>query len=68
MTQPPAIPAFRYRTFISYSRQDKAWADWLRKVLETCASPKRLIGQTTMASLISRHLAPIFRDRDNGNH
>ncbi|MGH8157913.1 MAG: hypothetical protein ACREPQ_07315 [Rhodanobacter sp.] len=68
MTQPLSIPAFRYRAFISYSHQEKAWADWLHKVLVTCASPKRLIGQTTMAGVICWHLAPSFRDRDNANH
>lgn len=64
MTQASAEPAFRYRAFISYSHQDKAWADWLHKALETYAIPKRLVGQTTAEGVIPRRLAPIFRDRD----
>ncbi|HWU77200.1 MAG TPA: toll/interleukin-1 receptor domain-containing protein, partial [Rhodanobacter sp.] len=55
---------FRYRAFISYSHQDKAWADWLHKALETYAVPKRLVGMTTDAGVIPQRLTPIFRDRD----
>ncbi|MFC4525555.1 TIR domain-containing protein [Dyella halodurans] len=64
MTQASVEPAFRYRAFISYSHQDKAWADWLHKALETYAIPKRLVGQTTAAGVIPKRLAPVFRDRD----
>ena len=64
MTQAPAIPAFRYRAFISYSHQDKSWADWLHKALETYAIPQRLVGKSTAAGVIPKRLAPIFRDRD----
>src|SRR6185312_584805 len=55
---------FRYRAFISYSHQDKSWADWLHKALETYAIPRRLIGQTTLAGVVPARLAPIFRDRE----
>jgi len=64
MTQASVMPAFRYRAFISYSHQDKSWAGWLHKALETYAIPKRLVGQTTSAGVIPSRLAPIFRDRD----
>jgi eukaryotic-like serine/threonine-protein kinase len=64
MTQTSVMPAFRYRAFISYSHQDKSWAGWLHKALETYAIPKRLVGQTTAAGMIPKRLAPIFRDRD----
>ena len=64
MTQASVIPAFRYRAFISYSHQDKAWADWLHKALETYAIPKRLVGQTHTDGVIPKRLTPIFRDRD----
>lgn len=60
MTQASAVPVFRYRAFISYSHQDKSWAGWLHKALETYAIPKRLVGQTTTASVTpnpSIHLA-----------
>lgn len=64
MTAASAIPAFRYRAFISYSHRDQAWAAWLHKALETYALPKRLVGQTTAAGVVPPRLAPIFRDRD----
>ena len=64
MTPASAMPDFRYRAFISYSHQDKSWADWLHKALETYAIPRRLIGQTTLAGVVPARLAPIFRDRE----
>ncbi|WP_233841638.1 toll/interleukin-1 receptor domain-containing protein [Dyella sp. 2HG41-7] len=64
MTPVSATPAARYRAFISYSHQDKAWAGWLHKALETYALPKQLVGATTAAGVIPKRLAPIFRDRD----
>lgn len=64
MAQLVATPLCRYRAFISYSHQDKTWAAWLHKALETYAIPKRLIGQTTAFGVIPKRLAPIFRDRD----
>ncbi|MEO5829152.1 MAG: TIR domain-containing protein [Rhodanobacter sp.] len=57
-------PESHYRAFISYSHQDKAWADWLHKALETWRVPPRLIGTTTTVGVIPRSLSPIFRDRD----
>ncbi|MEO5812671.1 MAG: toll/interleukin-1 receptor domain-containing protein [Rhodanobacter sp.] len=59
------LPVLRYRAFISYSHQDKAWADWLHKALETYVVPSRLVGQTTAAGVIPKRLIPIFRDRDD---
>ncbi|MBT2144665.1 MULTISPECIES: toll/interleukin-1 receptor domain-containing protein [unclassified Rhodanobacter] len=64
MTQASAVPACRYRAFISYSHRDKAWAGWLHRALETYAVPKRLVGQATAFGEIPARLAPIFRDRD----
>jgi eukaryotic-like serine/threonine-protein kinase len=64
MTQISEVPACRYRAFISYSHQDKSWANWLHKALETYAVPKRLVGQLTAAGVVPRRLAPVFRDRD----
>jgi eukaryotic-like serine/threonine-protein kinase len=64
MTQPPLVSVFRYRAFISYSHQDKSWADWLHKALENYRIPSRLVGQQTAAGTIPRRLAPIFRDRE----
>lgn len=64
MTQGNGSAVFRYYAFISYSHQDKAWADWLHKALETYAVPKRLVGQSTATGVIPQRLTPIFRDRD----
>jgi eukaryotic-like serine/threonine-protein kinase len=64
MTQAPVVSVFRYHAFISYSHQDKAWADWLHKALETYRVPARLVGMQTAAGTIPRRLTPIFRDRD----
>lgn len=64
MAQSPVVSAFRFRAFISYSHQDKAWADWLHKALETYRIPARLVGMETAAGPVPRRLAPVFRDRD----
>ena len=64
MTQATRLSALRYRAFISYSHQDKAWADWLHKALESYAVPPQLIDQSTTAGIIPKRLIPIFRDRD----
>jgi tetratricopeptide (TPR) repeat protein len=58
------LPEYRYYAFLSYSHQDKAWADWLHKALETYAVPKLLVGEQTAAGTVPRRLTPIFRDRD----
>ena len=64
MSNPTARNTFAFRAFLSYSHQDKAWADWLHKALETWRVPSRLVGTTTPAGVIPERLAPIFRDRD----
>ncbi|RDI97581.1 toll/interleukin-1 receptor domain-containing protein [Dyella solisilvae] len=64
MAQGPVLPEFRYRAFISYSHQDKTWADWLHKALETYRVPRRLVGQATDVGPVPRRLAPVFRDRE----
>lgn len=64
MTHASATQAFRYRAFISYSHQDKAWADWLHRSLESYRVPARLVGKQTLAGTTPRRLLPIFRDRD----
>jgi hypothetical protein len=64
MDQASHAQAYRYRAFISYSHHDKAWADWLHRGLETYRVPARLVGRRTRAGMVTRRLAPIFRDRD----
>ena len=62
MSNPMANSTFAFRAFISYSHQDKAWADWLHKALETWRVPSRLAGTTTATGVIPERLTPIFRD------
>ncbi|HUA80070.1 MAG TPA: toll/interleukin-1 receptor domain-containing protein [Dyella sp.] len=64
MTPVSATPVCRYRAFISYSHQDKSWAAWLHKALETYAIPKQLVGRSNATGVVPKRLAPIFRDRD----
>lgn len=59
----PAIADFRYRAFITYSHKDEEWAKWLHKALEVYRVPSRLVGLKTLAGVIPRRLAPVFRDR-----
>lgn len=63
----PAGPALaaarpRYWAFLSYSHEDKRWAAWLQRALETYALPRRLIGRPTPGGPAPRRLRPIFRD------
>lgn len=55
---------FKYWAFISYSHQDRVWADWLHKTLEAYRVPKRLAGRPSRDGEVPRRLFPIFRDRD----
>ncbi|MEO6969233.1 MAG: hypothetical protein ABI132_12410, partial [Rhodanobacteraceae bacterium] len=64
MAESSPVSAFAYRAFISYSHADRAWCDWLHKVLETYRVPSRLVGRETASGTIPRRLTPIFRDRD----
>jgi tetratricopeptide (TPR) repeat protein len=59
-----AVPAFRYRAFLSYSHRDETWARWLHKALEGYVVPRRLVGQRTPFGPVPRRLVPIFRDSD----
>lgn len=65
MSGPANEPAsWRYRAFISYSHQDRAWADWLHRALETYRVPGRLVGRTTRMGIVPGRIAPVFRDRE----
>lgn len=59
-----SVSRFTYRAFLSYSHHDRAWADWLHKVLETWRVPSRLIGTQAAHGVIPRSLQPVFRDRE----
>lgn len=54
----------RFRAFISYSHQDRAWADWLHKAVETYRVPAALIGRQTAKGPVPARLFPLFRDRE----
>nr|MDQ2861770.1 toll/interleukin-1 receptor domain-containing protein [Pseudomonadota bacterium] len=54
----------RYWAFLSYSHEDRDWANWLHRALETYAIPKALIGGTGLAGPAPRRLRPIFKDRE----
>ncbi|MFT4047906.1 MAG: TIR domain-containing protein [Solimonas sp.] len=55
---------FRYWAFISYSHDDRSWARWLHRRLETYRVPRRLVGRPGPAGPRPRRLYPVFRDRD----
>lgn len=54
----------RYWAFISYSHEDKRWADWLHKRLESYRIPSRLVGKPSRDTAIPKRLFPVFRDRE----
>ena len=54
----------KYRAFISYSREDDAWAKWLHSAIETYRVPSRLVGRESPRGPVPRRLMPVFRDRD----
>lgn len=58
------LGTYKYKAFISYSHQDKSWANWLHKRLETYPIPKHVVGMETSKGLAPRRLTPIFRDRE----
>ena len=58
------VERLRYSAFISYSHDDRSWARWLHKRLESYRVPKSLVGHTTPFGIIPRRLYPIFLDRD----
>ncbi len=55
----------RYWAFISYSHKDAAFGRRLHRRLEAYALPRRLVGRARADGMtVPRHLAPIFRDRE----
>lgn len=51
-----------YKAFISYSRADQKWAEWLHKKLETYVVPYSL--RRNAPDRFPRRLSPVFRDLD----
>jgi len=54
----------RYHAFISYSRHDRLWAQWLQRALERFEVPRHLAGRETPAGTLPARLFPVFLDRD----
>ncbi|MEM6901536.1 MAG: toll/interleukin-1 receptor domain-containing protein, partial [Pseudomonadota bacterium] len=55
---------FKYKAFLSYSHEDRRWANWLHRRLETYRVPRRLVGQSGSLGPIPARLSPVFRDRE----
>ena len=56
---------FKYRAFLSYSHNDRAWAEWLHAELEKRRIDPDLVGRASVTGPVPRHLRPIFRDRED---
>lgn len=54
----------RYSAFISYSHNDKRWADRLHRVLETYRLPKSARANASFTRPGGDRLLPVFRDRE----
>src|SRR4051794_5043771 len=59
------LSEFKYRAFLSYSHNDRAWGLWLHSALERYSIDKDLIGRGTPVGAIPQTLRPIFRDRED---
>jgi hypothetical protein len=56
--------AFTYKAFISYSHEDRIWAEWLQKAIEDFTVPRQLVGTAGRDGPLPKKLYPVFRDRD----
>ncbi len=62
-TSSVSLEPFKYRGFISYAREDEAFAEWLQTSLEHYRIPRRLVGRDTPEGKVPRRLYPIYRDK-----
>jgi len=53
-----------YWAFISYSHEDKKWAEWLHRTIEAYRIPRRLLGSSSSGDELPKRLFPVFRDKD----
>jgi tetratricopeptide (TPR) repeat protein len=58
-----ADSAPRYVAFISYTHEDRKWAEWLHTALERFVVPRRIRGETRIALSARGRIAPVFLDR-----
>ncbi len=63
MTAKETSTAFKYRVFLSYSHEDKIWARWLHRALETYRVPPHLVGPDEGSTNYPGRITPVFRDR-----
>ena len=56
-------PSFKYRVFLSYSHEDKKWARWLHRALETYRVPPHLVAPGGGSATYPKRIAPVFSDR-----
>ncbi len=56
-------PSFKYRVFLSYSHEDKKWARWLHRSLETYRVPPHLAKPEARSTGPPRRIAPVFSDQ-----
>ena len=54
---------WRYAAFISYSHNDRKWAEWLHRGIETYRIPKGLLSELQADGLVAPALRPVFLDR-----
>jgi WD40 repeat protein len=54
----------KYWIFISYSHQDKSWAEWFHNKVENYRVPRSLVGKPSRDGVVPRRLFPCFRDRE----
>lgn len=59
-----ASDKYKYWAFISYSQNDRRWAEWVHRKLESYRIPQKLVGQHTSKGVVPKRFRPIFRDRD----
>lgn len=57
------VTDFHYKAYLSYSHEDRRWADWLHRSLERYRVPGRLASGSEKA--LPERLSPIFRDRED---
>lgn len=53
---------FKYPAFISYSSQERRWAEWIHKAIEGYRIPSELVGGPGRDGPIPAGLFPLFRD------
>jgi hypothetical protein len=52
-----------YVAFISYTREDRKWAEWLHKALEQFIVPRHIRGEISVTLSARGRIAPVFLDR-----